>query len=676
MNMTTLKKRSMVLTLALLMVTLTISATYLAVIPASAQAGSDWPMYRYDLYNTGFNPLSTAPKPFVVGWKFYTGGAIRSQPAIVNGKIYFASEDAYVYCLDANTGALIWKYKMGDGSISSPAVVNNRVYIGSADNYIYCLDANSGSLVWSYKTNFMVFSSPKVFLGRVYINANDKHTYCLNSDTGALIWNFTQAGITSTTVGVTGNYTQYNYMSSPAIVGTTLGNAKVFVGGFDTRMYCLNASTGKQIWVNTSATGPYMECSPAYANGTIVCGNDDTYIYGINATTGSLIWRWRVNATIGKYGRTGTQEASVAIAYAKVWIAYTFDYNTYVVNLKGVTLGWMDTWMGTATKSAPTIADGKLYVGDTDRYLYAYDISAPTSGSGSASSPWLYPRFQSADFIGPIETTASIANGKVYTGANDGWMYCLVAGSPWKIITILTCSAQPTGITLGNPITISGFMRVSHGLGPSNAQMYLLYTKPDGTTFNRTLTTYVNATYQDVYTPDTAGKWTVRAWWPGGEFFEGGGSFNATFTVGAAVTPAATTISCSVSKSSLALGETETVSGKVSPALNGMVTLTYTKPDGTTLTRTSFSQAQDGAYTDTFAPDAVGNWTVTSAFAGVSGMASGSTSSTASFTVSQGATSTTTSAVSGVSVDVVYILAVIAIIAIVAAIVIALMRRK
>jgi len=93
-----------------------------------------------------------------------------------------------------------------------------------------------------------------------------------------------------------------------------------------------------------------------------------------------------------------------------------------------------------------------------------------------------------------------------------------------------------------------------------------------------------------------------------------------------------TELSCSVSKDTLTEGDSIIVSGSLSPALSGKaVTLTYKRPDGSTLNRT-VTTGSDGSYSDSYAPDANGPWSVAASWEGDS-MYNGATSSSKSFVV-------------------------------------------
>jgi cobalamin biosynthesis Mg chelatase CobN len=69
-------------------------------------------------------------------------------------------------------------------------------------------------------------------------------------------------------------------------------------------------------------------------------------------------------------------------------------------------------------------------------------------------------------------------------------------------------------------------------------------------------------------------------------------------------------LTINLDKSRIASGELVTVAGQLSPASVQTVTLTFTRPDGSkdTLTVTT---SNDGSFSDTYQPNAVGVWTVT-----------------------------------------------------------------
>ena len=125
-----------------------------------------------------------------------------------------------------------------------------------------------------------------------------------------------------------------------------------------------------------------------------------------------------------------------------------------------------------------------------------------------------------------------------------------------------------------------------------------------------------------------------------------------------------TAITLSLSTKSVTLGNILTVSGSITPSVSGFppvsgvtVTLTYTKPDATTLTITVTS-GTDGSFSDAYTPNAAGSWSVKASWAGNVDYL-GATSFADVFTV-------TNSSEGGISMVYLYAAAVIIIIVIVA----------
>ncbi len=139
-------------------------------------------------------------------WKFDTGAAVRSSPAVSNGVVYIGSADGHLYAVDANTGQERWKFKTGKAVYSSPAIAGGVVYVGSADGRVYAVDADNGQERWKFKTGKAVpsprngaidwelhkgvFSSPAVAGGTVYFGAADGHLYAVDANTGQETWRF------------------------------------------------------------------------------------------------------------------------------------------------------------------------------------------------------------------------------------------------------------------------------------------------------------------------------------------------------------------------------------------------------------------------------------------------------------------------------------------------------
>lgn len=118
-------------------------------------------------------------------WRYTTGWAIGSSPAVANGVVYIGSNDHKVYALDANTGGLLWSFPTGgmeEGA--SPTIANGVVYFGSEDYNFYVLKASTGAMLWKYQTGEFIIGSPAVVNGVVHIGSRDGNVYAFGLPKG------------------------------------------------------------------------------------------------------------------------------------------------------------------------------------------------------------------------------------------------------------------------------------------------------------------------------------------------------------------------------------------------------------------------------------------------------------------------------------------------------------
>lgn len=101
-------------------------------------------------------------------WRFYADGPVRLAPAAWAGKVYFSSDDGFLYCLDIESGQAIWKRRaspsarkvIGNGRLISvwparggPVVDRGRVYFAAGvwpfeGIFVCALDAKTGEVLW------------------------------------------------------------------------------------------------------------------------------------------------------------------------------------------------------------------------------------------------------------------------------------------------------------------------------------------------------------------------------------------------------------------------------------------------------------------------------------------------------------------------------------------------
>jgi outer membrane protein assembly factor BamB len=360
---------------------------------------SDWSMWRADPSHS--STAQVGPSNLSLSWKFTTNGSVISSPSVANGIVYVGSQDKNIYALGAFSGSLLWKFTTQDAQVSSPAIVDGRVYTGGDDGYVYCLDAYTGALCWKTFVNgdlhytygsFVLKSSPAVSNGIVYVGSLDGSFYALDADTGHIVWTCKTGG---------------PILSSPAVAdGAVYFTSEEPNSG---ALYKLDVSTGTLFWKLAIpyeyqfTGGTEMMGSPSVADGMVFASSDLRTYYGINAATGNITWTFR------------DPDAMEFIVSSPIYVdgqLYIIDkFSMTSLNATNGNTNW-SFFTGDELYASPSFADGKIYMMTSQRHIFILDannggakLASYTTPSGSWSSP-------------------TIANGRLYIGNHDWNVYC------------------------------------------------------------------------------------------------------------------------------------------------------------------------------------------------------------------------------------------------------------
>jgi outer membrane protein assembly factor BamB len=410
-------------------------------------------MFRGDPAHSGVY-TGEGPRQFHrVKWKFATGNRIVSSPVIDNKKIYFGSDDGNVYAIDAENGREIWKRSTRGPVPSTPAVAAGIVYLTSYDGNFYALNAETGALKWKFTTGGerrfeakglhgmqpknqtiadpfdILLSSPVVAAGAVYFGSGDGNLYALDAATGDLRWKFKTGDVVH---------------ASPAFV-----NGVVFVGSWDSYFYAVDAKTGKEKWRFHGGEDPLIhnqvgfQSSPAVIDGTVYTGCRDAQVYALDAATGKEKWRFD-NAL-------SWVNTSPAVTQGKVFFA-TSDSSLYHM-VDAATGKSLVRQQGKAYMfSSPTIAGDVAFLGVLNGTLEARDANSGEllwdyqTDASKQNKSWVltadrkfnqpllfFDNWREAPLlaedrqfsVGSIFSSPLVANGVVYFGSTDGFLYAL-----------------------------------------------------------------------------------------------------------------------------------------------------------------------------------------------------------------------------------------------------------
>ena len=118
-----------------------------------------------------------------IKWSKYISRPVMASPATINDKVFFATSNNKIYCLQVNDGSQIWDFETCDRIWSSPCLTEygNTIFFGSLDSHIYGIDIDSGNQTWKFPTMSMIDSSPAIANGMMFIGSRDGLLYIFGS---------------------------------------------------------------------------------------------------------------------------------------------------------------------------------------------------------------------------------------------------------------------------------------------------------------------------------------------------------------------------------------------------------------------------------------------------------------------------------------------------------------
>jgi polyvinyl alcohol dehydrogenase (cytochrome) len=270
--------------------------------PASGPSWNGWsPRASNARFQTSANAGLTAQQVpnLKLKWAFGVPNATEmySQPTVVSGRVFFGSDAAWLYSLDAKTGCIYWSFGADAGIRATPVVApitgqgstQYAVYFTDVLTRVYAVDAQSGRLLWKTKagehpraksSNGVAVADGKVFAGFSSMETTTGavstyeccsfrgHVVALDANTGKKLWTtFVIAeepkprgknaqGVTlyGPSGGSVWNVPTVDTKRKRVYVGT--GNAYTFPAAVGTdSVIALDTDTGKIVWQHQEVKG-------------------------------------------------------------------------------------------------------------------------------------------------------------------------------------------------------------------------------------------------------------------------------------------------------------------------------------------------------------------------------------------------------------------------------------
>jgi len=336
-----------------------------------------------------------------VEWSFEAAGFVESSPTIVDGVIYFGDEEGIVYAVDIDDQETIWSFQTGGQIRSDAQVVDGSVYIGSVDQSVYAIDAETGTQEWRFPTDSHVNAAPTRVGDTVYVGSEDNNVYAIDAETGTENWHYTTGDLVT---------------NAPTVVDGT-----VYIGSRDETVYALDADDGSLEWQHN--TGLWINSEVTVHDGVAYVGGDDSTLYAFDADDGNVQWEFSepvahlISATTyhdgvvyvasdgETYGRADNPTDAVLYAVDAETGQKEWEFAVPVPN---------DTSEDWHFHAAPTVADGVVYISNTNGTIYGLDATA-------GEEVW---RFETGD---AVWSSPTVVDGTVYVGSDDHSLYALEA---------------------------------------------------------------------------------------------------------------------------------------------------------------------------------------------------------------------------------------------------------
>lgn len=191
----------------------------------------------------------------------------------------------------------------------------------------------------------------------------------------------------------------------------SVADGKVFIGArtpIGDRMFAFYQDNGTQAWSTPTVLpvsgGTGVTSSPAYSNGLVVFGGDRIYCL------------WASNGTIK-------------------WTVNTGNWN------------WGD--------GTPTIAEGKVFIGGSDRKVYAIELQ-------TGNILWTHQTLSSGGSNWGLYSAPGVWNGHVYAPACDGWIYQIKIDQPGPI-AVVNHSYNTGSPMYGSPVIFDNKVYIGNG---------------------------------------------------------------------------------------------------------------------------------------------------------------------------------------------------------------------
>jgi outer membrane protein assembly factor BamB len=319
-----------------------------------------------------------------------------------------------------------------------PVMYGDRIFQLADNGVLSAINKHTGHNFWSEQLGVLSASSPAVVDHTVYVTLLARGHYVHGGRVAAL--NF-----------FNGSVRWSRPLPSASESSPLIDHGKLFFGTQNGTLYALNAGNGSVLWTYHAAGA--VKASPTLKGGVLYFGDYSGHVQAISEQDGHRIW---ISRSEGALLGSGTFYSTAAVIYGRVFLGNT-DGRVYAYDASTGKLDWAYqtgayVYASPAVTNAPGLGP-TIYLGSYDGRFYALDAR-------SGHVDWSY------DAHGRISGSATIVGRTVYF-ADLGTRRTTGLGiSTGRVVFSMHTGSFDPVITDGKDLYLTGYTGL-YGLAPA-----------------------------------------------------------------------------------------------------------------------------------------------------------------------------------------------------------------
>lgn len=250
--------------------------------------------------------------------------------------------------------------------------------------------------LWRFNANQLLEFSPILVRGVLYVVRKDSRVYAIDAKTGRQIWTRKVGRLSA---------------ASPAY-----HDGRIFVVTLSGRIVALRAKDGRIRWAKR--LGSRSESSPLILEKSVIFGSESGRLYRLRQSSGRIEWTFDTDGAI---------KGGAAYANGKLYVG-SYGGSVYAVRASNGKLIWRSSTSGARFGfssgnfyATPAVAYGRVYVGNTDGRMYSFSSRNGALAWSRSTGSYVYGA-AAVDNVPKLGPT-------VFFGSYNGRFYALSAAS-------------------------------------------------------------------------------------------------------------------------------------------------------------------------------------------------------------------------------------------------------